>query len=86
MQAEKDDAEKQLNIPFLAQNLEYDDNTHSFSKADNPRKDPFLSSWILLLFKILWRENVRQSAEISSTDVTFGLPPGSFARMSQHDR
>lgn len=70
------DAEKQLNSPFLAQNLEYDDDTHSFSKADNPRKDPFLSSWIWLLFKILWRENVRESAETSSTHATFGPPLG----------
>lgn len=56
----KDIAGMQLNTPFLAPNLEYDDNTHSFSKVDNPRKDPFLSSCILLLFRILWRENVRQ--------------------------
>lgn len=27
--------------------------TYNFSSEDNPKKDPFLSSWILLLFKIL---------------------------------
>lgn len=35
-------------------------NTYNFSKVDKPKKDPFLSSCILLLFKILWRENVCQ--------------------------
>lgn len=60
VQAEKDEAQMQLKIPSLAQNLDRDDNTYSFSRVDNPKKDPFRSSWILLLFKILWRENVRQ--------------------------
>lgn len=30
--------------------------THNFSKANNPKKDPFLRSWILLLLKILQRK------------------------------
>lgn len=53
-------AEMHLKSPSLAQNLDCDEPTYSFSKVDNPKKDPFLSSWILLLFRILWRENVRQ--------------------------
>lgn len=40
------------------QKREYQSNTYNFSKVDNPKKDPFLSSWILLLFKILWGENM----------------------------
>lgn len=55
VQAEKDQAEYQN----LAQNLDCDGHTHSLSRADNPEKEPFLSSWILLLFKILRRENER---------------------------
>lgn len=46
--------------PLPASILRCDGNTYSFSKVDNPKKDPFLSSWILLLFKILRRENVGQ--------------------------
>lgn len=33
--------------------------TYNFSKEDNPKKEPFLSSWILLLFKSLCEQKWR---------------------------
>lgn len=54
------DARRDPASPSLAGSLHRDEHTYSFSNVDNPKKEPFLSSWILLLFRILWGENVRQ--------------------------